>query len=72
MQKNSVKLKKLSIPLLILALMMLVGGCTVLPRYNNVTICNNVHFDYGDNFNDHNVKEMLKFYCLCVDRSVCD
>jgi hypothetical protein len=47
------------------------NACTTFQK-KNAPICDSVHFDYSDNFNDHNARQMLLFYCLCVDEKLCN
>lgn len=57
--------------LLIFIISLFLGACTSFSPISDKNVCSNVHFDYADNFNDHNSKEMVKFYCYCVDDSLC-
>lgn len=51
--------------------MLCANACTTFQK-KNAPICDSVHFDYSDNFNDHNARQMLLFYCLCVDEKLCN
>ena len=55
---------------IVISSIFVISGCASY-RASNATVCNNVHFDYSDNFNDQNVREMLRFYCLCYDEKAC-
>ena len=63
-------LKKLLILFIVCLIPLLLASCTKSLLNNNV-VCKTVNFDYSDKFNEHNTKQMLLFYCLCVDEKPC-